>query len=90
MARERWRVAPTTAYELIDDQAVALNLKSGLYFKLTPVAARALDRLGEGSGLEELLDLIVGEFEVDRPAARADLVELMAELERVGLVARQR
>jgi len=83
----RWRIEGTTAYELIDQEAVALNLKTGLYYRLSPVAARALDCLQRDLDLEDLLDVIVNEFEVDRSVARADLVQLVTELESFGLVA---
>jgi len=89
MTGGRWRIAPTTAYELIDEQAVALNLKTGHYYRLNPVAARALDRLQEGSDLGELLDVIVSEFDVERGEARADLIDLVVELQRFGLIARE-
>ena len=76
------------AYELVQGEAVALNLKTGLYYKLNHVAACAFDYLARGLALRDLEDFLLREFEVDRATLRGDLVGLLADLEKYGLVIR--
>ena len=84
----RWRISRDVAYELVQGEAVALNLKTGLYYKLNHVAACAFDYLARGLALRDLEDFLLREFEVDRATLRGDLVGLLADLEKYGLVIR--
>ena len=83
-----WRTSRHTAYEFVQDEAVALNLNTGLYFKLNPVAACALDYLARGLALHDLEDCLLGQFDVDRATLHSDLIALLADLEEYGLIVR--
>ncbi len=83
-----WRISRDAAYEFVQGEAVALNLKTGLYFKLNQVAAFALDHLARGLALKDLEDSLLREFEVDRATLRGDLIGLLADLEKYGLIVR--
>ena len=87
-AEARWRISSHAAYELVQDEAVALNLKTGLYFKLNAVAACALDHLARGLALRDLEDCLLQDFDIDRTTLRRDLIGLLADLERYGLIVR--
>ena len=82
----RWRIGPKVAYEFVDDEAVALDLQSGTYYRLNPVAASAWRLLVKSTVLDELVDGLLEEFDIDRDRLEADLSELFVDLERYGLV----
>ncbi|HKN48123.1 MAG TPA: PqqD family protein [Candidatus Polarisedimenticolia bacterium] len=89
MKPERWIISDKTAYELVEGEAVALNLQTGTYYRLNAVAASALEYLPQCPALPDLTDRLLMEFDVDRPTLAADLAELFIDLERYGLVVRE-
>jgi len=86
MDRDRWRISGKTAYEFIQDEAVALNLRTGLYYRLNAVAASALDGLAGGAGVDDLIARLVQDFDVEPAILRRDLGEFLSELEKYGLI----
>jgi len=85
----RWRIGRDVAFEFVDDEAVALNLKTGAYYRLNPTAARAWRLLEKSLGMDALVDDLLEEMEVERGRLEADLAELFADLERHGLAIRE-
>jgi hypothetical protein len=77
------RQTPTTE---IEGETVVLNRDDGGMYGLNPVAAQIWEWLQTPKSLEELVELLTGEFEVDAGTARADLERLLADLEAKGLV----
>jgi len=84
-----WRIGREVAYEFVEDEAVALNLRTGTYYRLNPVAAKAWRLLAKGSAMGAVVDRLFEEFEVDRDSLEADLRGLFADLERYGLLTRK-
>jgi hypothetical protein len=82
----RVRPAPGVHFRELDGEAVLLQTGTGLYFALNETGARAWSLFAAGVSLGEAAASL--EREVDAPAERifADLAELVAELERHGLV----
>jgi len=78
------------AHESFGDAAVVLNLRSGVYYTLNEVAARAWERLGRPVDLPGLTDELLTTFQVERSVLAGDLEILLAELERLELVVRVR
>ena len=85
----RWRIGRDVAFEFVDDEAVALNLKTGVYYRLNPTAARAWRLLEKSPGMDALVDALLEEIDVERERLVADLGELFADLERHGLAMRE-
>jgi len=85
----RWRIGREVAYEFVGDEAVALNLKTGTYFRLNGVAASAWRHLAESSDAENLVDSLLREFDVDRGTLVADVADLLVDLENHGLIVRE-
>ena len=85
----RWRIGREVAYEFVEDEAVALNLKTGKYYRLNPVAASAWRLLAKSPSMDDLIDGLIEEVEVDRDRLEADLNELFADLERHGLAVKE-
>lgn len=68
------------------DEVVLLNFARGEYFALDAVGARIFTLVEKGSALGVIADAIVAEFDVDRARAFDDIVDLVAELQKNGLV----
>ena len=85
----RWRIGRDVAYEFLEDEAIALHLTTGTYYRLNPVAASAWRHLAGGSAMDDVVERLLAEFEVDRNSLEADLRGLFADLERYGLLTRR-
>lgn len=55
-------------------------------FVMSPVGARIWDLLGEGKDTNELVPLLLEEYEVEPEILRADVDEFLEELSRLGLL----
>jgi hypothetical protein len=69
----------------LDGEAVLLNLKTGTYFGLNPVATRMWQLIAEQHSLARVLDTLAGEYEADRVVLENDLLELGRQLCASGL-----
>ena len=83
----RVRVNDDVLFQELQGEAVLLNLKSGVYFGLDPVGTRIWQLFGEHQVLAEIARTIVAEYDVAEDRCSADLLALVADLERQGLVA---
>ena len=69
----------------LDGEAVLLNLKTGTYFGLNPVATRMWQLIAEQRSLARVLETLAGEYEADRLVLENDLLELGRQLCASGL-----
>ena len=74
--------------ESLNDETVVLDMSSGVYFGLSPVASRFWKLLGAGTSRPEIESTLLNEFEVDPETLRADLDNLLADLEGKKLIVR--
>jgi hypothetical protein len=85
------RVHPDVVWRDVDGEIVLLNVVTGQYFGLDEVGSRVwvlLTSDGDaGASLEVLRDRVVAEFEVEAPAAQADLTDLLTQLLEQQLIA---
>ena len=86
--RDEQRVtrSPDVLSRVLDGEAVLLDLGSGAYFGLNEVGTRAWELIGDGRTKRELRDALLQEFEVAPEKLDQDLDELLASLEKRGLV----
>lgn len=70
----------------LEGEAVLLNLRTGVYFSLDPIGTRIWHLLEGRPRLREVLAALVTEYEVTDARGAADLVRLVAEMEKRGLV----
>jgi hypothetical protein len=75
--------------ERIEDETVLLDLDSGLYFALNEVGARVWELCDGERNVDDIVEIITGEFDAPEATVRADIVELLAHLAREGLLASQ-
>ena len=83
----RVRVNDDVLFQELQGEAVLLNLKSGVYFGLDPVGTRIWQLFAEHELLADIAQTIVAEYDVAEDRSSADLLVLVADLERQGLVA---
>jgi len=65
---------------------VILNLKDGVYFGLNAVGARIWSLLQNPITVREILDILLAEYNVDRRQCQIDLLQLLRDLAKHGLV----
>jgi hypothetical protein len=66
--------------------AVLMNTMSGDFFELNAVGARVWDAIGRGTPLPALVDDLSRAYTVQRETVAGDLLSLVDELARRGLV----
>jgi hypothetical protein len=81
-------ISPHVLCEQLDDEIVLLDMRSGHYFGLSPVATRLWSHLQQGSTLEQAQAALLAEFEVDMATLEADVEELVRTLEEKALLER--
>jgi hypothetical protein len=79
-------VSPEQVSTNLEDEAVILHLKDGVYYGLNPVGARIWNLLQESRTVEEIRDIILEEYEVDQERCEQDLENLLQELLDKGLI----
>ena len=70
----------------LEGEAAVLNLKTGVYYGLDDVGASVWRMLNEPRRVDELVDALLGEYEVDREECERDVIALLGELAVRGLV----
>ena len=67
-------------------ETAILDLKSGQYYGLNPVGARIWDLIQQSRSVTDVLNIIVGEYDVEAESCERDLFALLEELQGKGLV----
>ena len=80
------QIPENVVFQVLDGQAVVLNLDSGYYFGLNEVGTRFWQRLGETGSLDTIVEGLLGEFEVERSVLEQDIAELINDLKTRKLV----
>lgn len=70
----------------LDGEAIILNLATGIYFGLDEVGTRLWALVTESGPLQRAVDVMAGEYDVDRPALEQDVLELAGGLVDKGLL----
>lgn len=84
--KKKLKIAKDVLFREIDDEAVLLNLQSGIYFGLDKVGTDIWRWIGEDGRLENVLGKLTGRYDVAKETAGADLLELAEKLKKNGLV----
>jgi hypothetical protein len=70
----------------VDGETVLLDLESENYFGLDEVGTRIWQLLNEGSNLQTVFDILLGEYDVDEKQLEKDIQDHVARLVEAGLV----
>ena len=79
-------LTPEQLSAALDMERVVLHLQTGKHYFLDPVGARIWKILGQPQRVEEILRLLLEEFDVDPQACEKDLLELLKDLTEEGLI----
>jgi len=69
-----------TAYRVIDDEAVIVDLEDNTFHALNPVATFIWEQMDGKTKVEEIIQRVCQEFEVDRKTAENDCREFIDAL----------
>lgn len=72
----------------LDDSFAILKLETSEYFKLNATGAVVWERISDGAKLDELIEAVCANFDIGPEECRHDVVALVAELEKAGLIVR--
>ncbi|MBZ0121015.1 MAG: PqqD family protein [Sandaracinaceae bacterium] len=81
--RTRLRQSERTASRVVDGRAVVVVIDTQQLHTLSEVGSFVWER-ADGRSVGEIVDAIVGEFDVDRAQALADLERFTVDLSRLG------
>lgn len=70
----------------LQDETVLLDLDSENYFGLDSVGTRIWQLLNEGKDETDMVDILLGEYEVEREVLEKDISELLIRLNEAGLI----
>lgn len=73
-------------FQELQGEAVLLNMKSGIYFGLDAIGTRIWQLFSTRPVLSEISRVIVAEYDVTADQCETDILRLVSELERQGLV----
>jgi predicted anti-sigma-YlaC factor YlaD len=67
-------------WRAVGEEIVALDIADSTYLAVGPVGAAMWPRLAEGASVEELVGVVLDQFEVDADTARRDIDAFLDEL----------
>ena len=70
----------------VDGELVALHIENGTYYSFNETAARIWALLDRPKSVSELCAILAGEFEVDAQACAREVLLLLRDFEKDGLV----
>jgi predicted RND superfamily exporter protein len=73
-------------FRILGDEAVILNVASGVYFGLDEVGTRMWQLMSEYGSTEKVVEMMLNEYEVEEEQLRADLEKLIKQLSEKELV----
>jgi hypothetical protein len=82
----RIRINDDVLWQELQGEAVLLNLKTGVYFGLNPIGTRIWELLADRGMVRDVVDAIVGEYDVETPACADDVIALISDMQKHALV----
>lgn len=82
----QYRRSPGALHAAVGDDVVALHVRNGRCFGMEHVSADVWRYLDPPAGLDEICSRLVKEYDVDPDTCRSDVEELLAIMQREGLV----
>lgn len=67
-------------------EAAIMDLKSGQYYGLNPIGARVWSLIQQPKSIGEILQTLLGEYEVDAEKCESDLLALLQALHAKALI----
>ncbi len=80
------RIPDEVVYEVLDGEAIVLNLESGVYYTLNETGTRIWQLLSEHGRVDAVKSAMLEEFETTAEAVEADISKLIDDLREQGLL----
>ncbi|MEW6544776.1 MAG: PqqD family protein [Nitrospirota bacterium] len=80
------RIADDVVFRDLAGEAVLLNLATGTYFGLDEVGTRIWTLIGLHGRKDKVIEILLGEYEVEEARLREDVDRLLGRLAEKGLV----
>jgi len=83
----RVRIQDDVLFQELQGEAVLLNLKTGVYLGLNQIGTRIWQLLQEDGALSRVLEVMLQEYDVTQETLAQDLLNLVGQMEKQGLLA---
>ncbi len=84
--KKHLRLVKNNALSKAGDSAVMLDLKTGIYFELNEVGFLIADNLNSFKSFEEINELIIENFDIDKEQCKLDLNLFLNDLDERNLI----
>jgi len=71
---------------LLGEESAILNMKNSVYYGMNAVGTRIWNLLKQPRSVRELRDAVLDEYDVEPAVCERDLLELLEQLRREGLI----
>jgi hypothetical protein len=78
--------SPKVMNEIIDGEAVLVNLDTGAYYSIDKVGSFAWSSLSQGLSIGQTVDAISGRYQVDPKVIETDIFDFVRQLEEEDLI----
>ena len=86
MINPNYKITSDVLLSNVDDGAVLLHAKRGVYFGLNPVGSEIWTMLTQGLSSSDCVAQLIASYEIDETTAKQDYEELIMELLEQGLI----
>jgi hypothetical protein len=83
----RVRILDDVLFQELQGEAVLLNLRTGVYLGLNQIGTRIWQLLQEDGALSRVLEVMLREYDVTQEKLSKDLLDLVGQMEKQGLLA---
>lgn len=83
---KNYRVNPEVLTTEVDDELGMMSIKNGSYYTLNPVGKRIWQLLEQGIAIDDMINILVKEYNVSKEICKNDIIDLMNVLEKKSLV----
>jgi hypothetical protein len=80
------KIPDDVVFRILGEEAVILNVASGVYFGLDTVGTRMWQLMSEHGSTDKVVETLLDEYEVEEKKLRDDLDQLIQQLSEKGLV----
>lgn len=84
------RISPDVKVAKVEGENILMDMKSGVYHGLDPVATQVWDSLAEHGSVERAVEDLCRHFDVERERALSDVEQWIDELVEKGLAREER
>jgi hypothetical protein len=64
----------------LDGETVLLSIETGKYYNMDPIGSRIWELIKEPISVSQLIDILLGEFKVDREQCEAEVLAFLNKL----------